>query len=55
VTLHSFRRTRLDPLPRRLSAKQVQAWFGHHSPAFTLATYVHLVSDDLPERTSSTP
>jgi hypothetical protein len=24
-------------------------WLGHHSPAFTLATYVHLLSDDLPE------
>ena len=22
---------------------------GHHSPAFTLATYVHLIPDDLPE------
>lgn len=21
----------------------------HHSPAFTLATYVHLIPDDLPE------
>ena len=24
-------------------------WLGHHSPAFTLATYVHLVADDLPD------
>lgn len=32
-----------------LNAKQVQLWLGHHSPAFTLATYVHLVADDLPE------
>ena len=32
-----------------LNAKQVQVWLGHHSPAFTLATYVHLVADDLPE------
>jgi hypothetical protein len=22
-------------------------WLGHHSPAFTLATYVHLMTDDL--------
>lgn len=22
---------------------------GHHSPAFTLATYVHLLPDDLPD------
>jgi integrase len=32
-----------------LNAKQVQLWLGHHSPAFTLATYVHLLADDLPE------
>ena len=32
-----------------LNAKQVQMWLGHHSPAFTLATYVHLVTDDLPD------
>jgi len=31
------------------NAKQVQMVLGHHSPAFTLATYVHLVPDDLPE------
>ena len=24
-------------------------WLGHHSPAFTLATYVHLLADDLPD------
>ena len=32
-----------------LNAKQVQVWLGHHSPAFTLATYVHLIPDDLPD------
>lgn len=32
-----------------LNAKQVQVWLGHHSPAFTLSTYVHLLSDDLPD------
>ena len=31
-----------------INAKQVQQWLGHHSPAFTLATYVHLLPDDLP-------
>jgi hypothetical protein len=31
-----------------LNAKQVQMWLGHHSPAFTLAVYVHLLPDDLP-------
>jgi integrase len=29
------------------NAKQVQRWLGHHSPAFTLATYIHLLSDDV--------
>ena len=24
-------------------------WLGHHSPAFTLATYVHLLPEDLPD------
>lgn len=28
---------------------QVQRWLGHHSPAFTLATYAHLMDDDLGE------
>jgi len=32
-----------------LNAKQVQVWLGHHSPAFTLSMYVHLLSDELPE------
>jgi integrase len=31
------------------NAKQVQMWLGHHSPAFTLATYVHLLAADLPD------
>jgi integrase len=38
------------------NAVQVQRWLGHHSPAFTLNTYVHLLNDDLggplPEVTS---
>lgn len=29
------------------NAVQVQRWLGHHSPAFTLATYVHLLDGDL--------
>ena len=29
--------------------KQVQLLLGHHSPAFTLDTYVHLLPDDLPD------
>ena len=36
------------PLSQRLNAKQVQMWLGHHSPAFTLATYVRLLPEDLP-------
>jgi integrase len=32
-----------------LNAGQVQLWLGHHSPAFTLSTYVHLLPSDLPE------
>jgi hypothetical protein len=32
-----------------LNAKQVQMGLGHHSPAFRLATYVHLLPDDLPD------
>jgi hypothetical protein len=31
------------------NAKQVQIQLGHHSPAFTLATYVHLLPGDLPD------
>ena len=50
VGFHSFRHTAATSLFRAgLNAKQVQLWLGHHSPAFTLATYVHLLPDDLPE------
>jgi len=38
-----------------LNASQVQLWLGHHSPAFTLATYVHLLPDDLPDPDNLTP
>lgn len=31
------------------NAKQVQAWLGHHSPAFTLAVYVHILPEDAPD------
>jgi len=56
ATIHSLRHycaTRLFALG--LNAKQVQTWCGHHSPAFTLATYVHLLSDDLPESPFGAP
>jgi integrase len=29
------------------NAVQVQRWLGHHSPAFTLTVYVHLLDEDL--------
>jgi hypothetical protein len=32
------------------NAKQVQLQLGHHSPAFTLATYIEVLPDDLPTR-----
>jgi len=32
-----------------LNPKQVQLWLGHHSPAYTMAVYVHLLPDDPPE------
>jgi Phage integrase family len=50
VGFHTLRHTCATVLFRRgLNAKQVQVWLGHHSPAFTLTVYVHLLSDDLPE------
>jgi integrase len=45
---HTFRHTWASMLfERGANAVQVQRWLGHHSAAFTLATYVHLLSDDL--------
>ena len=50
VGFHTFRHTCATMLFRHgLNAKQAQMWLGHHSPAFTLATYVHLLPDDLPD------
>jgi integrase len=47
---HALRHTCATRLFRHgLNAKQVQLWMGHHSPAFTLATYVHLLVEDLPD------
>ena len=48
---HTLRHTAATLLFSRggWNAKQVQVALGHHSPAFTLATYVHLLSDDLPD------
>jgi integrase len=48
--LHTLRHTAASILFRRgWNAVQVQRFLGHHSPAFTLATHVHLLPDDLPE------
>jgi integrase len=50
--LRTLRHTCASVLFRRgFNPKQVQAWLGHHSAAFTLAVYVHLLPDDLPEPT----
>ena len=44
---HTLRHTCATMLFRHgANAKQVQVWLGHHSPAFTLATYVHLLAED---------
>jgi integrase len=41
-----------DPLRGGFNVKQVQKWLGHHSPSFTLDTYVHLLDERLPEPVS---
>ncbi|MEJ7891707.1 MAG: site-specific integrase [Solirubrobacteraceae bacterium] len=44
---HTFRHTMASMLfERGANAKQVQRTLGHHSAAFTLSTYVHLLDDD---------
>jgi integrase len=48
VTFHTFRHTTASMLfDQGRNAKQVQRWLGHHSAAFTLETYIHLLSDEL--------
>jgi len=50
AAFHTLRHTCATMLFRNgVNAKQVQMWLGHHSPAFTLAVYVHLLADDLPD------
>jgi hypothetical protein len=48
---HTFRHTCAALLftKEKWNAKQVQAWLGHHSPEFTLKTYVDLLEEDMPE------
>jgi integrase len=46
IGFHSFRHTCASLLfANGRNVKQVQRWLGHHSPAFTLDTYIHLLSD----------
>jgi hypothetical protein len=40
---------RVDPVRDGWNAKQVQLQLGHHDPAFTLKTYIHVLPDDLPD------
>ena len=36
-----------DDYPEWPTGEQVQRWLGHHSPSFTLDTYVHLLDGDI--------
>jgi len=50
VGFHTFRHTCASMLfDRGANAVRVQHWLGHHSAAFTLSTYVHLLDGDLGE------
>jgi integrase len=40
---HTFRHTSAARLFERGNVVEVQRWLGHHSPSFTLDTYVHLM------------
>ena len=47
---HTFRHTVASRLfADGRNAVEVQRWLGHHSPSFTLDTYVHLLDGDLGE------
>jgi integrase len=50
IGFHTFRHTCASMLfAEGRNAVQVQRWLGHHSAAFTLAAYVHLLDGDLGE------
>lgn len=50
ASFHTLRHTFASSLFRRgCNVKQVQMMLGHHSPAFTLDRYVHLIPEDLPD------
>src|SRR5207244_6579453 len=56
VGFHTFRHTCATMLfAEGRNAVQVQRWLGHHSAAFTLSTYVHLLDGDVGEPLSITP
>ncbi|WP_321167653.1 tyrosine-type recombinase/integrase [Baekduia soli] len=49
IGFHTFRHTCASLLfARGANAVQAQKWLGHHSPSFTLDTYVHLLTEDSP-------
>jgi integrase len=55
VGFHTFRHTCASMLFRGgWNAAQVQRWLGHHKASFTLDTYIHLLSEDVP-RPSQVP
>lgn len=50
INFHTFRHTAASMLfEQGRNAKQVQRWSGHHSAAFALDRYIHLLSDELDE------
>lgn len=50
ISWHSLRHTCASLLfADGRNIKQVQRWLGHHSPDFTLRTYIHLLSDGVGE------
>ena len=56
VGFHTFRHTCATRLfGGGRNAVQVQRWLGHHSPAFTLSVYVHLLDKDLGAPLESAP
>ena len=56
VGFHTFRHTCASLLfAEGRNAVQVQRWLGHHSAAFTLSTYVHLLDGDIGEPLTLSP
>jgi integrase len=56
IGFHAFRHTCASLLfAEGRNAVQVQRWLGHHSAAFTLATYVHLLDGDIGEPLNVAP